>query len=132
MNKLLPYLLVGLGGFLGANARFIAGKLISNSLPMQFPVPTFIVNVSGSFLLGLIAYLLNYIKFVNPDYLRYFLAVGFLGAYTTFSTFELETSLLIEKGAFGIALIYIFLSVVVGFICFRIGIYTGGILKHLI
>ena len=87
MTTGMDYLLIGLGGFLGANARFIVAGWVERMLGLGFPYGTFIINVSGSFCLGLLTGLLSH----RPlDFLqhRLFFAVGFLGAYTTFSSFS--------------------------------------------
>jgi CrcB protein len=91
---------VGLGGFLGANARYWLGGWVSDRWGTSFPWATFVINVSGSFLLGLFVVLVGRRSFVTraPE-LRLLIAVGFLGAYTTFSTFEYETLSLVGEGA---------------------------------
>ncbi len=128
MRKLLPFILVGVGGFLGANARFLVGQFFSRFFPVYFPLATFTVNVTGSFLLGVISYIAIYLKIFDPDYFRYFLGIGFLGAYTTFSTFEFETNKLVEDGAFLMSAIYVISSVVVGLLAVKMGIETGKLI----
>jgi len=125
MRKLLPYLLVGLGGFLGANTRFMVGKLFARYFPVYFPVSTFFINVTGSFLLGIVGYIAVYLKIFEPDYFRYLLGIGFLGAYTTFSTFEYETNSLLEDGAFFISMLYVVSSVITGLIAVKLGILVA-------
>jgi CrcB protein len=82
-------LLVGLGGFLGANARYWLSFWVSRRFGVSFPLATFVINVSGSFVLGL--FLTLAARLGLADGWRTFFAVGFVGAYTTFSTFEWET-----------------------------------------
>lgn len=125
MRKYLPFLLVGVGGFLGANARFLIGRFFSRFITFYFPFSTFFINITGSFFLGVVGYIAVYMRIVEPDYFRYLFGIGFLGAYTTFSTFEYETNSLIEDGAFLVALIYIVASVVFGLIAVKVGISTA-------
>jgi CrcB protein len=121
----MPYLLVGAGGFLGANARFIINKVFIHIWGLNFPYGTFFINVSGSFLLGLIWDIAIYSKAVPPEYLKYFFGVGFLGAYTTFSTFEFETSALLKDGNFFLAASYVIFSIILGLAAVRLGLMAG-------
>lgn len=127
-NKVLPFLLVGLGGFLGANTRFIVGKIFAKYFTLYFPLSTFFINVSGSYLIGIVSYIAIYLKIFEPDYFRYLVGIGFLGAYTTFSTFEYEINNLLEDGAIFVSLMYIFLSIFLGLIAVKLGIFTAKIL----
>jgi fluoride exporter len=117
---MLNYLVIGLGGFLGATTRYAVSLWIGQNWGRSFPLGTFFVNVTGSFLIALIMSLTTERFMVNPQW-RLFLAVGFLGAYTTFSTFELETGSLLRDGEWAIALLNVVLSVVAGFIALKIG-----------
>ena len=126
MSALVPYLLVGIGGFLGAIARFLIARWTDAFLETRFPLGTFIINVSGSFLLGIIGTLVAKKIFSSSDGIRLALAVGFLGAYTTFSTFELETHALFEDGSWLIALTNIVVSVLLGLIAVRAGIVAAN------
>jgi CrcB protein len=83
-------ILVGIGGFLGAICRFLVSKHTTEVLGI-FPIGTLIVNVSGSFLLGFIMYSALAGRMVSPE-LRSLVAVGFIGAFTTMSTFAYETA----------------------------------------
>jgi CrcB protein len=95
---------VAAGGALGAPARYGIALAVTVT-PGTFPWGTFWINVSGSFALGLLlAVLLG--RFPGDRYLRPFLAAGFLGAYTTYSTFAVETDLLVRNGHVGVALAY--------------------------
>ena len=114
------YLIIGLGGFLGAVTRYAVSLWVGQKWGRSFPLGTFFVNVSGSFLIALIMSLTTERFMVNPQW-RLFLAVGFLGAYTTFSTFELETGSLLRDGEWTVALLNIVFSVVAGFIALKIG-----------
>ena len=125
MQRLLPYLLVGVGGFLGANARYLAARWVGNAVDARFPLGTFLINVSGSFILGVLGALLAERLIPHGDHIRLALGVGFLGAFTTFSTFEYETNALLEDGAWLPALSNIFLSLFVGLVAVRAGLLLG-------
>ena len=87
-------LLVGLGGFIGAILRYVLGGWIQNSF-VNFPVGTLVINVTGSFFLGLIMYLSEYQGLFGEE-TRIFLTIGVLGAYTTLSTFGYESFRLLD------------------------------------
>lgn len=90
----------------------------------KFPFPTFFINISGSFLIGFLLILLTDKIEVN-DNLRMAVIVGFLGAFTTFSTFEMEIYGLAQERQYATALLYLVLSVVVGFIGVLGGVWLG-------
>ena len=98
MRQLIPYLLVGIGGFLGANARFIVGTWIGATFGSRFPLGTFVVNISGCFLIGIIGTVVVERLVARPDHVQFLLAIGFLGAYTTFSAFAFENHSLLLHG----------------------------------
>jgi CrcB protein len=125
MERLLPYILVGLGGFAGANARYVTAKWVGSLVEGRFPLGTFLINVSGSFLLGLLGAVIAQKALPNADGLRLALGVGFLGAYTTFSTFEFETHALFEDGVWLTAVTNMFLSLFVGLLAVRFGIVAA-------
>ncbi len=125
VERLLPYLLVGLGGFVGANARYVTAKWVGNAVDARFPLGTFLINVSGSFLLGFLGALLAERLVPHADGLRLALGVGFLGAFTTFSTFEYETHALFEDGAWLTALSNMFFSLFLGLIAVRAGLIAA-------
>lgn len=87
-------LLIGIGGFFGSMSRFLLGSYM-NSLINHFPLGTLVVNVTGSFVLGFISYAILYGSKINPD-IRDMITVGFIGAYTTMSTFAFESFRLAE------------------------------------
>jgi CrcB protein len=100
------------GGTLGTLARYGAGQLVTVA-PGTFPWATFGINVSGSFVLGAVVALLAD-RFPPSHYLRAFVAIGFLGAYTTYSTFAVETDRLISGGHEAVAAAYLAATLLVG------------------
>lgn len=104
---------IGLGGFLGANARFWLGSLVNRWLGTGFPWATGLVNISGAFLIGIIATLFVD-RAVGNEALRLFLIVGILGGYTTFSSYIWEAVTLIEQGRWLPAITYLVGSNVLG------------------
>lgn len=110
---LMEYLWVGVGGFLGANARYALGRWIVNRIGAAFPYHTFLINVTGSFAIGVILTLLAARLVADPAW-RLFLVVGFLGGYTTFSSYTYEGLALMETGAWLRALWYVAGSNAVG------------------
>ena len=125
MATLMPYLLVGLGGFIGANARFVVARLVGALFETRFPLGTFIINISGSFLLGVLGTLVAQKVMPNSESMRLALGVGFLGAYTTFSTFEFETHALFDDGSWLTATTNMFASLFVGLLAVRAGIVVA-------
>jgi len=123
---LLKYVVVGIGGFLGAIARYALGTYVGGRYGVRFPLGTFIINVSGSFLIGLILTLLA--RTTASAYWRYLIPIGFIGAYTTFSTFEYETLRVIQDGQVMTGLLNVGLSVVLGFIAVWAGAAIGRVM----
>ena len=121
---MIKYFVVGLGGFIGAIARFWLGAYISNRLGTRFPYGTFVINITGSFLIGLTITLLAERTHWNPNW-RYLIPIGFIGGYTTFSTFEYETLRSFQDGEVLMAGLNVTLSVVVGFVSVWLGMITG-------
>lgn len=116
--------MVGIGGFVGAIARFWLGAYIGTKMGTRFPYGTFVINISGSFLIGLILTVLSERAHVSPNW-RYLIPIGFIGAYTTFSTFEYETMRTVQDGQFLIASLNITLSVLLGFAAVWLGTVAG-------
>ena len=123
---MLKYIAVGAGGFLGAIARYTLGVYIGSRYGVRFPLGTFVINVSGSFLIGLILTLLA--RTTASAYWRYLVPIGFIGAYTTFSTFEYETLRAIQDGQVMTGLLNVGLSLVIGFIAVWAGASIGRVL----
>jgi CrcB protein len=121
MNK---YLLVGVGGFLGAIARYWLGSFIGSRMGVRFPYGTVVINISGSFLIGLIVTLIAQRTHWNANW-SYLIPIGFIGAYTTFSTFELETLRSFQEAEIFYAFANVIVSVVLGFVAVWLGVVTG-------
>jgi len=117
----VDYLLVFVGGGLGSMARFAVGTFFARWLGAAWPTGTLVINVGGSFLIGLFLTLAAEKWGLSPAF-RYFVATGLLGGYTTFSTFEYETQRLVEVGATGYAGLYVAASVVLGFAAALLGV----------
>jgi CrcB protein len=120
---------VAAGGALGGPTRYGLG-LAFPTAPHTFPATTFVINVTGSFVLAL---LLVFILDIWPPttYVRPFFCVGFLGAYTTFSTWMVDTDRLIAAGAWGSAVANVLLSLVAGVAATSLGLTLGrGIAAH--
>jgi CrcB protein len=124
-KTLLQYLAVALGGSFGAVARLFVATLCARLFGTGFPVGTFVINITGSFLLGLFLAAIS-TRFTVSDTTRLAVAVGFLGAYTTFSTYTLESNALLKEGANLKAALNIVGSVAIGLLAIRIGIWVGA------
>ena len=125
MARFMPYLLVGVGSFIGGNARFILSRWVGGTITSRFPLGTFLINVGGSFVLGLIGGFLARHAVARPDYVRLALGVGFCGGFTTFSTFEFETLALFEDGVWLTAVANVLLSLFAGLAAVRLGAVAG-------
>ncbi len=113
-------LIVGIGGFVGAIVRYALAVWIGQAWGRSFPLGTFVINVTGSFLIGLLMTLFTERYSFDPAW-RLLFVVGFLGAYTTFSTFEYETGKLIRDSEWLVAAMNVVFSVTVGFIALKLG-----------
>jgi fluoride exporter len=118
-------LLVGIGGFLGANTRYLLDQWVTNRWPMFFPWGTFIINLSGSFILGFFMAFAEQRPWVSRE-TRLLFAVGFVGAYTTFSTYAYESLRLAQDGQMALAALYITASVMLGLIAVFAGFALGN------
>nr|Q01QP2.1 RecName: Full=Fluoride-specific ion channel FluC [Candidatus Solibacter usitatus Ellin6076] len=110
----MKYLLIALGGGTGSLARYLLGTAITSRVGARFPIGTMVVNVSGCFAIGLAMTLLTERLQPHP-YWRLALVVGFLGGYTTFSSFEWETYAAVREGGFWIGLANVLGSVTLGY-----------------
>src|SRR5690606_34975228 len=121
----INYLYIAGGGALGALTRFFVGSAVQRHFGNVFPWGTFLVNVSGCFLIGFLTCLFSGKNIPSPSGLHYFFLVGFLGAYTTFSTFELEANNLFSEDRWLLGALYILASVAVGLAALRTGILVA-------
>ncbi len=119
------YVAIALGGTLGCWARFAMTNLVQAIYGREFPYATLSINLLGSFLMGFL-FIETLERLTMPPELRAGILTGGLGGFTTFSTFEMETLLLVEQGSFGKAALYVLLSVGLGFV----GAFGGAYLAR--
>jgi CrcB protein len=112
-EALQKYLLIGIGGALGTIARYWVGSTIGSRMGIRFPYGTLVVNITACLVLGFTLTYMGKRADLNPAW-RFLLPVGFIGAYSTFSTYEWETLSTIRSGAFALAALYAVGSLVVG------------------
>jgi CrcB protein len=110
-----PLLIIGLGGGLGSIFRYLLQIYAGKTLPMAFPIGTFLVNIIGCFLIGLFFGLSNKYLWLSLEW-RLFLITGLCGGFTTFSTFSYESVGLFRQGNYPVLLLYIFTSILAGFL----------------
>jgi CrcB protein len=119
-------LLIGLGGFVGANLRYWLGGWIAQKIGVLFPIETMLINLSGSFLLGLFMTLALHYTW-SPEW-RQVVAIGFIGSFTTYSTYEYESLRLLQEGAWVKAGLNLFGSLVLGLVAVILGVALGRLL----
>jgi CrcB protein len=117
------YLVVLAGAGLGGLARYVAGTWVMAKYGGRFPLGTFVINVTGSFLMGVLMTLLTERLNPHPNW-RLFLVVGILGGYTTFSSFEYEAYQSVRDGARWMGMLYVTGSVLLGYL----GVWLGAML----
>jgi CrcB protein len=122
----MTYFLISIGAVLGANLRYLVGGWVADRLGPAFPFGTLVINVTGSLVIGFVLTLASE-RLVAP-WVRTAVAIGFLGSYTTFSTFSYETMALIEDGALLRAVANVGASVGVALV----GVYLGMVLARAI
>jgi fluoride exporter len=110
---LQKYLFIAVGGALGSIARFWVGSTVAGRMGTRFPYGTLVINLTACIILGFSLAFLDRRDVLNPAW-RFLIPVGFVGAYSTFSTFEWETFANLQTGAFLIASSYVVLSIILG------------------
>ena len=124
MEELGKIISIAVGGAFGAVARYLINVSPQNAVFDKFPLPTFVINITGSFLIGFLMILFAD-KYSSNENLRMAIIVGFLGAFTTFSTFEMEMFGLVREKQLITAFVYLALSILVGFIGVVAGVSLG-------
>jgi fluoride exporter len=123
---LQKYFYIALGGALGSLARFWVGSVIASRLGTKFPYGTFVINITACVIIGFSLAFLGRRTDLNPAW-RFLVPVGFVGAYSTFSTFEWETFSNLQTGSFLIAALYVVLSVFFGLVAVWCGVEVSRI-----
>jgi fluoride exporter len=123
-RHVLMYLAIAVGGTLGCWARYAMTNLVQAVYGREFPYATLSINLLGAFLMGFL-FIETLERLTISPILRTGILTGVLGGYTTFSTFEMETLLLVEQGEAWKAVLYIVLSVGLGFVCAFGGAYIA-------
>lgn len=122
---MLRYILVLGGGAVGCLTRFVVGTAIVARLGGRFPYGTVFINITGSFLIGFAMTFLTERSYLSPNW-RFLLVVGFLGGYTTFSSFEWETLNLVKDGSRWLGFLNGFGSLIVGYAAVWLGAIVAG------
>lgn len=124
---LQKYFLIAFGGALGTLARVWVGSAVANRLGTRFPYGTFVVNLTACIVIGFSLELIDKHSGVSPAW-RYLIPTGFIGAYSTFSTFEWEAFARLQVGDLPIAALYVTSSVLLGLV----GIWCGVLLARIV
>src|SRR5579884_2495249 len=117
-------LLVGCGGFAGAIARYAVSYTVSTRLGTAFPWATFLINITGCFAIGFFVTLTNERVVVHEAW-KFLFPIGFVGAYTTFSTYAYETLSLVQLGHWKRAAAYVLLSTLVGYAAVWLAVWSA-------
>lgn len=116
---------ISFGAILGALMRYYLVSSINQWLEYIFPFSTVFINISGAFLMGFITHFHLKMKIITPDF-RHLFIVGFLGSYTTFSTYELETEILLQRGKLLQTSFYWLGTIILGILSFELGNFLGN------
>jgi CrcB protein len=121
------YLLIALGGALGSIARYWVGSTIANRMGTKFPYGTFVINMTACVVIGFsLTFMARRVE-LNPAW-RFLVPVGFIGAYSTFSTYEWETLSTVRSGAYMLAAIYAVSSLIFGLAA----VWGGSVLAEIV
>ena len=120
------YLWIAIGGSLGSLARYWVGATIADRMGTKFPYGTFVINITACVIIGFSLAFLGRRTGLNPAW-RFLIPVGFVGAYSTFSTFEWETFVHLQTGDFLIAALYVSLSVLLGLLAVWLGVVLARV-----
>lgn len=123
MDKLTQIAVLSLGGVFGVNARYWFGVWVNRFATQQFPWATFLINVSGSFAIGFLATILA--RWLPHQNFRLLVITGFLGGYTTYSSFAFESLTLWERGEKGLSIGYMASTLIVGFLAVFLGVASA-------
>ncbi len=121
------YLLIALGGAAGSIARYWVGSTVSGRIGAKFPYGTFVINITACVIIGFALTFLSKRADLSPAW-RYLIPIGFVGAYSTFSTYEWETLSTLRSGAFFLAALYAFGSLLLGLVA----VWGGAILADML
>jgi fluoride exporter len=124
-DGLQKYLYIALGGGLGSIARYWVGYTVSSRFGSRFPYGTFVINITACVLLGFVMTFLGKRTGLDPSW-RFLIPIGFIGAYSTFSTYEWEAFSTLRAGAFVMAALYAFSSLLFGLL----GVWAGAMLAE--
>src|SRR3954447_25110275 len=121
------FLIIGVGALFGANMRYWVANLFAERFGTAFPYGTLFINISGSFLLGFVLTFVGNRVVSDPGY-RLLIGTGFLGAYTTFSTFSYDTIVLLERGDIGPAVLNVGGSVALSLVAAYLGVVLARVI----
>jgi CrcB protein len=124
---LQKYLLIALGGAAGSIARYWVGSTVSGRIGTKFPYGTFVINITACVIIGFALTFLSKRADLSPAW-RYLVPIGFIGAYSTFSTYEWETLSTLRSGAFFLAALYAVGSLLLGLVA----VWGGAVLADLL
>ena len=120
------YFYIAVGGALGALTRYGVGVFVTDRMGTKFPYGTFVINMTACVIIGFSITFLSRRAGLNPAW-RYLVPVGFVGAYSTFSTYEWETLSTLRSGAFSLAALYAFSSLILGLVAVWCGILLAEV-----